>query len=164
MKHFSSLKQVLEFILVGSLNALIDLLFLNILLMIWPTTDNVQLIVFNTIAYLLAITNSYFWNSRISFRKNARKDLREKVYFFIQAGISLIISNLIFLAGTQLLKPFNLSIWQIQNISKAFAMATPSFASFLFMKYFVFRRKKPLSPKLHEENSFVLSGATKLIS
>lgn len=141
-KHFSHIKQVLAFLLVGSLNAFIDLLLLNLLLFIWPTTNETRLIIFNTIAYLLAITNSYIWNSRIAFRKHARKDVREKVYFFIQAGISLIISNLVFLGGMHFLEQFQLSIWQIQNIAKSLAMATPSFASFLFMKYFVFRKAK----------------------
>ena len=141
-KRFSHVRQIFEFIFVGGLNALIDLIFLNILLLIWPTTNETRLIIFNTVAYLLAITNSYIWNSRVAFRNHARKDVREKVYFFIQAGISLIISNLVFVGGMQLLTRFRLSIWQIQNISKAFAMVTPSFASFLFMKYFVFRRAK----------------------
>lgn len=138
--YFSNIQQVLQFLFVGSLNALIDLGFLNILLIIWPTTNEIQLILFNTIAYLLAITNSYIWNTRLAFRHHARNDTREKVYFFIQAGLSLIISNLSFYGGIHILTLFSLSNWQIQNISKIFAMATPSCASFLFMKYFVFKR------------------------
>lgn len=142
-KNPAQMRQFLQFIFVGSLNALIDIGFLNILLFIWPTTNEMLLIIFNTVAYLFAVANSYFWNSRIAFRNHARKDLREKVYFFIQAGISLIISNLAFLGGIHFLSLFRLSVRLIQNIAKAFAMATPSIASFLFMKYFVFRRVKP---------------------
>lgn len=135
-------KQFSQFILIGSVNALIDLGFLDIILLLWPTNNPTLLIIFNTIAYLLAILNSYFWNSRFAFRHNARKDLREKIYFFIQAGVSLIISNLVFLGGIYFLTFCRLSMWFIQNISKILAMAAPSLASFLFMKYFVFRRAK----------------------
>ncbi|WP_407307035.1 GtrA family protein [Desulfosporosinus sp. SB140] len=142
-RHNNILKgQFLQFILVGSLNALIDLGFLDIALLLWPTNNPTLLIIFNTVAYLLAIMNSYIWNSRIAFRNHARKDFREKVYFFIQAGVSLIISNLVFLGGIHFLTLCRLSVWFIQNISKVLAMVTPSIASFLFMKYFVFKRAK----------------------
>ena len=135
-------RQYLQFILIGSLNAIINLGFLNILLLIWPTTNETKLIIFNTLAYLLSMVNSYIWNSRVAFHHHARKDLREKVDFFIQAGVILIISNLAFLGGMHFLALFRLSIWLIQNISKVFAMVTPSIASYFSMKYFVFRRVK----------------------
>jgi len=133
-------RQYFQFFLIGSVNAIINLGFLNILLLIWPTTNETKLIIFNTVAYLLSIVNSYFWNSRVAFRHHARKDLREKVDFSIQAGVILIISNLAFLGGMHFLALFRLSVWLIQNISKIFAMVTPSIANFFSMKYFVFRR------------------------
>ena len=135
-----SQRQYFQYILIGSTNAIINLGFLNILLFIWPTTNETKLIFFNTLAYLLSIVNSYIWNSRVAFQHHARKDLREKVNFSIQAGVILIISNLVFLGGIHFLSMFRLSVWQIQNISKVFAMVTPSIASFFSMKYFVFRR------------------------
>lgn len=135
-------RQSLQFILIGSLNAIINLGFINSLLLIWPTTNETKLIIFNTVAYLLSMVNSYIWNSRVAFQHHARKDLREKVDFFIQAGIILIISNLTFLWGMHFWAIFPLSVWMIQNISKVFAMVTPSIASFFSMKYFVFRKVK----------------------
>ena len=133
-------RQCFRFILIGSTNAIINFGFLNILLLIWPTTNETKLILFNTVAYLLSIVNSYIWNSRVVFKHRARKDLREKVDFSIQAGVILIISNLTFLGGMHFLALFRLSVWLIQNISKIFAMVTPSIANFFSMKYFVFRR------------------------
>ena len=141
LKYFPQ-RQYLQFILIGSLNALINLGFLNILLFIWPTTNETNLIIFNTLAYLLSMVNSYFWNSRVAFQHHAYKDLHEKIFFLIQAGIILIISNLAFLGGMHFLASFRLSVWLIQNISKVFAMVVPSIASFFSMKYFVFRRVK----------------------
>lgn len=134
--------QFTQFLLVGALNAIIDLGFLNIALYLWPTTNQNLLILFNTIAYLLAILNSYIWNSRFAFRRQARKDLREKSYFLIQAVVSLIISNTVFLGGIYVLTFSDLSFWLVQNLSKLVAMITPSIFSFIFMKYFVFRKTK----------------------
>lgn len=132
------LKQLFQFLIVGGLNALIDIGSLNIFLSIWPTTDDRLLVLFNTLAYLLAILNSYFWNSRITFRSHAQNSLREKAYFFMQAGISLILSNITFFVSLQILEDFYLPALLVQNLSKVLAMAVPSSASFLFMKYFVF--------------------------
>ena len=134
--------QFLQFIFVGSLNAIIDLGFLDISLWLYPTNNQTLLILFNTAAYVLAIVNSYLWNSRLAFRGYAQKDVREKVFFLIQAGISLVISNLIFIAGIHFFTLCRFSLWFIQNVSKVLAMITPSIASFLFMKYFVFKRVK----------------------
>ncbi|WP_088227619.1 GtrA family protein [Desulfosporosinus sp. FKB] len=137
--------QLVQFIFVGSLNAVIDLGFLDISLLLYPTNNPTLLIIFNTAAYLLAIMNSYIWNSRFAFRNHAQKNLREKIYFFLQAGVSLIISNFVFLEGIHFLTLCRFSLWFIQSISKILAMVTPSMVSFLFMKYFVFRRKEQLS-------------------
>lgn len=138
----SNLCQIILFLLVGGTNAVIDLGSLNVFLRLWPTTDYRLLILYNTIAYLLAITNSYIWNTKLAFRHYAQKDVREKVYFFIQAGFSLILSNLVFWAALHILDLYALPLWMMQNIAKLLAMAIPSTASFLLMKYFVFRKWK----------------------
>ncbi|CAA7602144.1 GtrA-like protein [Acididesulfobacillus acetoxydans] len=140
--------QIVQFLVVGGLNAVIDIGMLDLILYIWPTTNDGLLILFNTFAYTLAILNSYIWNSRITFRQHARQDIREKAYFLIQAGISLFLSNFTFLTAFHELTALDLPNWVVQNAAKALAMAIPSTASFLFMKYWVFRRsgrrvKKP---------------------
>lgn len=60
--------QILQFTSIGVLNAAVDLAVLNILLLIWPTKDNLLLLLFNTISYLVCIWNSYYWNTRYTFR------------------------------------------------------------------------------------------------
>ncbi|MDA8440756.1 MAG: GtrA family protein [Peptococcaceae bacterium] len=134
------LRQFLQFLFVGAINAVIDLGALNIFLHIWPTSDDRLLVIFNSLAYLLAILNSYVWNSRLTFGRHARKDLREKTYFLLQAGASLVLSNVTFLVSLHMLTFLNVALVLVQNISKLLAMAVPSIASFVFMKYFVFRR------------------------
>ncbi|KLU61342.1 GtrA-like protein [Peptococcaceae bacterium CEB3] len=132
--------QIVQFLVVGGLNAVIDIGMLDLILYLWPTTNDGLLILFNTFAYTLAILNSYVWNSRFTFRQHARQDIREKAYFLVQAGISLLLSNLTFLTAFHELTAWQLPNWVVQNAAKALAMAVPSTASFLFMKYWVFRR------------------------
>lgn len=137
-----SLWQIQLFLLVGALNAVIDIGSLNVLLKIWPTTNDVLLILLNTVAYLLVIINSYIWNTRLAFRHYAQNDVREKIYFFLQAAFSLILSNVTFLGALHILVFYVSPLWLVQNIAKLVAMAVPSTASFLLMKYFVFRKLK----------------------
>ena len=119
---------------------MIDLGLLNVFTRLWPTTNELLLILFNTIAYLGAVTSSYFFNSRFAFRRDSKKNLREKTLFIFQAAISLMISNLTFWAGLRLFALFDLPFWMIQNIAKILAMMIPSLTSFMLMKFLVFRK------------------------
>ncbi|RKQ33527.1 GtrA family protein [Oceanobacillus halophilus] len=140
--------QVLQFSLIGGLNALIDIGSLNLLLLFWPTENSLFLLLFNTIAYLLAITNSYIWNSNWTFRKTSSKNRKEAVYFLIQALASLIISNIVFVGGAFLLAILAIPTIAEQNIAKGSAMIISSAASFIFMRYFVFKKhRKPVKIK-----------------
>ncbi len=134
--------QVVQFSMIGVLNALVDIGSLNLLLLIWPTGDHEVLLLFNSIAYTLAIINSYIWNSRLTFRKHAVNNWREKTHFFVQAGISLLISNAVFLISIDILSLLSFPLWMIHNMAKGLAMFLSSTASFFFMKFFVFRRLK----------------------
>ena len=134
--------QFAQFSLIGGLNALVDLGTLNLLLFLWPTKDVFVLFLYNSIAYTMAILNSYLLNSRLTFRHCAMFSAREKISFGLQATCSLLISNGIFLFATFLLEFFPIPLWLVYNISKTLSMALSSTASFFFMKYFVFRKKQ----------------------
>ena len=41
---------------------------------------------YNTAAYVLAVINSYLWNSRITFSRKANFGWREKISFALPAG------------------------------------------------------------------------------
>jgi putative flippase GtrA len=131
-----------QFNLIAVSNAAIDIGSLNVFLFIWPTENTWLLALFNSIAYILAILNSYFWNTRFTFRYHVEKGVREKVSFAIQAGLSLGINNLVFLLAIQGLGWFNMPMWLSVNISKGMSMFCSSTASFFFMKWFVFPEKE----------------------
>jgi putative flippase GtrA len=124
------------------LNGIIDLAALNLLLWIWPTTTAAGLFIINSIAYFLAVLNSYFWNSRLTFQMDAFLTSREKIKFVLQAAVSLIISNGVFLLFVPVFGRLTLPLWVDQNASKGLAMAISSISSFFFMKYFVFIRRE----------------------
>lgn len=130
--------QVAHFSVIGVMNALVDIGTLNLFLIVWPTTDKRMLLLYNTIAYSLAVTNSYIWNSRLTFREHAEFNTREKIYFVGQAIVSLLISNTVFIVGVSVLELWPISHWITNNIAKGLAMFLSSAASFFFMKYLVF--------------------------
>ncbi|MDC3417899.1 GtrA family protein [Aquibacillus salsiterrae] len=137
--------QVLQFGFIGASNAVVDILSLNILLLIWPTKGTGMLLTFNTISYILAIINSYIWNTKFTFSHRATSDTREMFLFIIQASIALVISNLVFIGAFQLLEVqplLPIPSFINQNIAKGLAMFLSSTASFLLMRYLVFRKRE----------------------
>lgn len=134
--------QLVQFGFIGISNAAVDIITLNILLFIWPTEKSSLLLLFNTLAYILTIINSYFWNSKYTFSHHANTDSKEMMLFIIQATIALIISNVVFLGTLKLLSLQTLlPTFLNQNIAKGIAMFLSSSASFILMKYFVFKQR-----------------------
>ncbi|WLR52794.1 GtrA family protein [Bacillus tianshenii] len=133
--------QFAQFGFIGILNALVDIGSLNLLLWLFPTDERALLVTYNTISYTLAILNSYFWNSKLTFKHHAAYTKREKVAFVIQALVALLISNIVFISVVQLLELTSLRPFVARNISKGLAMFLSSTASFFFMKFFVFKKK-----------------------
>ncbi|MBM7571000.1 GtrA family protein [Aquibacillus albus] len=136
--------QMMQFGFIGISNAIVDIVSLNVLLWIWPTTQSSLLFVFNTIAYILTIINSYIWNTKYTFSHRANIDTKEISLFILQATIALVISNLVFIGAFRLLVDqtfISIPVFISQNIAKGLAMFLSSSASFFFMKFFVFRKK-----------------------
>jgi putative flippase GtrA len=131
---------------VGLTSGALDLGSLNLLLLIWPTSNHVLLVIFNTFAYALAVLNSYIWNSRYTFKEVNSNSHGQKVAFIVQAIISLFISDGVLYVGTTLL---TMTHWfpklVVYNIAKLLSMFLSSLASFFFMKFFVFRKKSSYS-------------------
>ncbi|MFC4558969.1 GtrA family protein [Virgibacillus kekensis] len=134
--------EFLQFSVIGAANAGIDIGTLNLLLLLFPTEDKVLLAVFNTIAYSLAVANSYYWNAKITFKRKAVGNNRQRFIFFIQALISLGINNLVFIGSTALMENLGVARWLRYNIAKGLAMLLSFLASFFMIKYAVFKKRK----------------------
>ncbi len=138
----SGLFQYAQYSVIGLVCAAIDLGVLNLLLYFFPSNNTVTLTLYNTLAYSLAVLNSYIMNSKLTFRKNSSHGQKQITFFIIQALISLAISDLIFAGGTKLLDMLSLMPhWLVHNTAKLVSMFLSSLASFFFNKHFVFRKK-----------------------
>lgn len=139
--------QTLQFTVIGISNAAVDIGSLNLLLLLHPTDHSVTLTLFNTIAYCLAVANSYIWNSMITFRHTARGTTKQRFGFFLQGLFSLFINNGVFLGFNLLFQFIGMPTWIRHNLAKGLAMFASFSASFLMIKYLVFKddqRRKQL--------------------
>jgi len=133
----------MKFVSVGLGNAFIDLGVFNGLYFIWPTKDVGQLVVYNTLAVGSAILNSYFWNTRWTFRDRVRHKgsgaSRQRVLFLVQSVGNIVVNDLIlgFIAPA-ILHLHAMPTYMANNIAKLLAMFLASLTSFLMMKLVVF--------------------------
>lgn len=140
-KKFLILWQAAKFALVGILNTLVDLGVLNVLSLILGITTGLGFSVLKGISFIVAVTNSYFWNKFWTFRKKeSTEPKKEFTQFFIVSligfGINVGVASLVVIViGPQ----FGLSekIWlNIGAITAAFfGMAW----NFLGYKFIVFK-------------------------
>lgn len=137
-----SVKRYTKFLMVGLVNALVDLIVLNGLLMIAPSTVGVTLMWYNTIAVICAIVNSYIWNRRWTFADKADGSLREQVWFFVQAMLNLALNDLTMVwLSTYLIFSHSIPLFVSSNAAKGLAMLLSSSMSYGFMRVFVFRAR-----------------------
>jgi putative flippase GtrA len=134
--------QFARFSLIGAMNGALDIIILNLLLQLWQHANTWDLILANSLAYSVAVLNSYVWNARLTFRRESTFNAREKALFAAQALVSLLISNGVFLLFLYLLGLSPLPLWLVQNGAKGLSMALSSLSSFFFMKVYVFKGKR----------------------
>jgi putative flippase GtrA len=134
--------QFTRFSLIGAMNGALDLIVLNLLLQLWRPTNTWELILVNSLAYSVAVLNSYVWNARLTFRRESSFNAREKMFFVAQALVSLVIGNGVFMLFSYLLGFSHLPLWIVQNGAKGISMALSSICSFFFMKIYVFKVKR----------------------
>ena len=68
-QNFESAYQAAKFVLVGTLNTFVDWGLLNLLLMMLAVTHGPLYPVCKGISFVVAVTNSYFWNKFWTFKK-----------------------------------------------------------------------------------------------
>ena len=137
------LRQIVAFSTVGGLNALIDVLVFNILLLAGPTHSSWVLTVYNTVAVCAALANSYALNSRWTFRqtraRNRSARWRQRGGFIAQAAVNIAVNDVVLslLAGTFVFLPS----WADSNLAKITAMVCASFVSFVLLRTIVFTER-----------------------
>lgn len=139
-----------KFTIVGLSNAVVDIGTLNLFLLLASTRDPSILALYNGVALVLANANSYFWNTRWTFRGRAkRRDARQRILFTIQAVFNICVSNGLFYALVHpILVYTDVPAYLAGNVAKLISVAVTSTLSFFVLRYLVFSRKRRFGGRL----------------
>lgn len=137
--HF--FKQVGRFGLVGGLNTFVDLMVLNSLLLLFPTTNTLTLLAYNSVAYSLGAINSFLLNKYWTFGHKHSISRKEVVRFVITTMCSIIVSNGLIWLASEILHPLHVNPLLWANASKVCAIFGTVFVSYLGMRLWVFVSK-----------------------
>ncbi|MEO8973493.1 MAG: GtrA family protein [Ktedonobacteraceae bacterium] len=131
---------VLRFSLVGGLNTLVDLVILNGLLWLFPTTSTLTLLAYNSLAYSVGAINSFLLNKYWTFGQKQKTTCSELARFTLTTLFGIAWSTLILWLASLVLHPLliNTIVWA--NASKVIAIAGTSLISYLGMRLWVFVR------------------------
>mgnify|MGYP001572410966 FL=1 len=131
------LHQITKFVIVGVSNTLVDLAVLNLLIFLTGIASGAGFSFFKAVSFLFAVTNSYFWNRRWTFRS----DKQVFTQFFVVSTIGLLLnvgtaSFFVNILGPQ----FGLSetIWA--NVGAVGGTLVVMTWNFLGYKFVVFRK------------------------
>jgi putative flippase GtrA len=139
-----------KFTVVGLSNAAVDIGTLNLFLWFASTRDPAVLALYNGVALVLANANSYFWNTRWTFRHRAkRRDARQRILFTVQALFNICVSNGLFYVLVQpVLVYTDVPAYLVGNVAKLISVAVASTLSFIVLRYLVFSRKRRFGGRL----------------
>jgi putative flippase GtrA len=134
----SALGQFARFCVVGTSNAVIDFGVLNAALAVFPTRATVLLLVYNTMAVVLAATNSFAWNRRFTFRVRGPLRAGEVVRFVVVAAGTAGLNDLVLLTLSGLFPALMASGTLGANVLKLGAILGAMTLSFFGMRCWVF--------------------------
>jgi putative flippase GtrA len=91
-RKIKTLYQAARFALVGTLNTFVDFGVLNLLILTTGLAAGAAFAVFKGISFLVAVTNSYFWNKFWTFESGKSHKKGEFFQFFAISAIGLVLN------------------------------------------------------------------------
>lgn len=139
--------QFSKFVAVGFLNTAIDFGILNLLSRTLGVSAGFILGGVNVPGFVVAISNSYFWNKLWVFqdRNHGEPLFKDFPKFFAVTAIGLLINSAIVIALTTYVSPIfgaSRALWL--NLGKVGATVVTLIWNFAGYKLFVFRQEKPV--------------------
>jgi len=132
--------QIVKFVEVGVLNTFIDFGILNLLVWLSGITAGGGLTPLNSISFLCAATNSYYWNKFWTFKKEGQVAGKEFTQFLAVSIIGWLVNTGIVVLGTTFLAPIaSLSAGAWMNIMKLTATFVSMVWNFIGYKFIVFK-------------------------
>lgn len=135
------LAQITKFGAIGVANTVIDFGILNFLSLKFQIFSGGGLTALNTIAFSVAVINSYFWNKRWTFKSEQNNSSRQFIEFVIVSVIGALINTGIVYLATTFIPPFggvSKEIWL--NIGKLAATFISLAWNFVGYKFIVFKK------------------------
>ncbi|HLX39271.1 MAG TPA: GtrA family protein [Ktedonobacteraceae bacterium] len=133
-----ALGQFVRFCVVGTSNAVIDFGVLDMALALFPTRATVPLLAYNTVAVVLAATNSFVWNRRFTFHVRGPLQITEVVRFIIVAAGTAVLNDLVLLLLSGFFPSLMASGALGANVLKLGAILGAMALSFFGMRLWVF--------------------------
>lgn len=141
-KKIITIYQITKSLFVSVLNTFIDLGFLNLLIWLTALSTGVYYLIFKGFSFLMATTNSYFWNKHWTFeKKKSVFNPKEIVKFFEVTLIKLSINMLTASIVVNIIGPQHGIGEKTWATIGAFVAVIPSFVwSFTASKFIVFKK------------------------
>lgn len=134
--------QASRFILIGLMNTAIDFAVLNLLMYLTGIYQGKGIIGLNVVSFAVAVTNSYFWNKRWTFKDRDKKGMAEEFAQFL--GVTLVglavNSSVVYLITTYILPVFGIGPQLWVNLAKAAATGFSLIWNFAGYKFLVFKK------------------------
>lgn len=131
-----------KFFIVGILNTGLDFAVLNFLMWMTQTYKGTSLVIFGTISFSVAVTNSYFLNKYWTFGDQSKAQAPQQFIKFLSVSIGgLILNNSIIYFITTIVNPvLGLSPVLWANFAKVVATGAVLAWNFAGYKLFVFKK------------------------
>ncbi len=133
------LRRIMRFGVIGVMNTAIDFGILNLLLATTGRTD--LAIVFNTISFSVAVTNSYFWNKYWTFEERGRGTTAQFFEFLVVSIAALIINDTVLYLLVRYVKITTVDPRVVINGAKLVATLASMTWNFLGYRFVVFKEK-----------------------
>jgi len=144
----NSISQFLKFGVVGVFNTLVDLGVFNLLIFLFGLVHGPLFMVFKTISFTVAVTNSYFMNKHLVFKArhilnlNGNDRSREFSLFFVVSVLGLllnvIVSYAVFMTGKTIAP--EASYYLFANVGALLGSGVVMIWNFFGYKFLVFKK------------------------
>ncbi len=133
--------QFAKFAAVGALNVAIDFAVFNLLVIITGIVAGATASGFKAVSFLVATTNSFFWNKFWTFKAEGGISSTETISFYLVAGIGWVINVSLFSLVVNVLQtPAGMDPKLWANIGVVVGVLGSFLWNFLGYKFFVFKK------------------------
>lgn len=147
--------QLFRFIFVGGINTIIDIVAFNMLIWMFPTSNNFVLVFYNSLAYALGAVNSFCLNKIWTFQQRSNATNNQIIRFVLITSLGIICNDAFLWLATTFFNSLSLTSFLWINIAKVSAIAGSVAVSYIGMRFSVFTKEDgevmsllPLNPQL----------------